>query len=794
MIKFSSSGLSKGHGSSTASQPYATQRLHRAPSQFANERVRCAAARTSVSDLSSALRSARSQAGANDELSVFMSSLQGAQLSDADFAEDGQTLNLLSLNSDGRDADAELPLTYDPEAISDYWSVRPTSVVSRMLQLMGISSQFLTGIAWDIATGQLKENEVKRAIQIRRIVTSLGPAYIKLGQALSIRPDLLSPAAMNELQKLCDKVPSFDNGTAMAVIEAELGRPWQDLYAELSPNPIAAASLGQVYRGRLHSGEEVAVKVQRPGVLETVTIDLFIIRRIGQFLKRFPDIPTDFVALLDEWAARFFEELDYVREGENATKFAEQMKADLPQVVVAKTYSDYTARRVLTVEWLEGEKLSQSTADDVGTLVNLGVICYLKQLLDTGFFHADPHPGNLIRTPDGRLAILDFGLMTQVDDDIKFGMIEAISHLIHRDYEAIVKDFVTLQFIPKDTDLRPILPVLANVFDQALEGGGAKNINFQELAADLAEITFEYPFRIPPYFALIIRAISVLEGIALVGNREFAIIDEAFPYLAQRLLTDDSPRLRESLRYMVYGRSNVLDVDRLIELLSALETFTVNSRSAGGDLQAAPAAVPALPALPRLPQLPLPLPPALPVPAALSPLFAPFAPTVLGGGLPGDSSFVADDGALIAGPNAPGQEPPATRAALQFMLSEDGTFFRSFLLDEIVSSIDAFSRSQLRALVERLDLVDVLLPLWLPGAKRSAVPLALDVSDEDRAQVESVARLISFLAGGSVRGLVQAGSVEVLPLLPRVAGQIMPEVALRLTSRVAARFIRYMYV
>jgi aarF domain-containing kinase len=130
------------------------------------------------------------------------------------------------------------------------------------------------------------------------------------------------------------------------------------------------------------------VQVQRPGVLETVTIDLFIIRAIGQWLRTFPSIPTDFVALLDEWAARFFEELDYVREGANATTFAAQMREDLPQIVVAKTYTKFTARRVLTVEWLEGEKLSQSKADDVGKLVNLGVICYLKQLLDTGFFHA----------------------------------------------------------------------------------------------------------------------------------------------------------------------------------------------------------------------------------------------------------------------------------------------------------------------------------------------------------------------------------------------------------------------
>lgn len=125
------------------------------------------------------------------------------------------------------------------------------------------------------------------------------------------------------------------------------------------------------------------------------------------------------------------------------------------------------------------------------------------------------------------------GLVTKLTDDQKYGMIEAIAHLIHRDYSAIVKDFVKLDFIPDGVNLEPILPVLAKVFDQALEGGGAKNINFQELASDLAQITFDYPFRIPPYFALIIRAIGVLEGIALVGNPDFAIVDEAYPYIAQ---------------------------------------------------------------------------------------------------------------------------------------------------------------------------------------------------------------------------------------------------------------------
>jgi aarF domain-containing kinase len=156
--------------------------------------------------LSSSMSTLRSQAAENDDLNIFMSSLRGSNLNEDDFAAVGQTMTLVNATSDGTEADAGLPLEYDPEAISDYWSIRPVSVVSRILQLASISANFLAGVAWDLATGNFKVNEVKRAIQIRNIVTSLGPAYIKLGQALSIRPDLLSPAAMNELQKLCDKV------------------------------------------------------------------------------------------------------------------------------------------------------------------------------------------------------------------------------------------------------------------------------------------------------------------------------------------------------------------------------------------------------------------------------------------------------------------------------------------------------------------------------------------------------------------------------------------------------------
>ncbi|KAG0474732.1 hypothetical protein HPP92_014418 [Vanilla planifolia] len=703
-----------------------------------------------LGNVSDEIKRVRAQLEEDEQLATLMRGLRGQNLTDSQFADENIQLRLVEVTA-AADSNDSLPLVYDPNIISSYWGKRPRAVATRIIQLLAVAGGFLSNLGLDLINKKIKENEVARAIVLREIVTSLGPAYIKLGQALSIRPDILSPAAMTELQKLCDKVPSFPDEMAMALIEEELGRPWHEIYSELTPSPIAAASLGQVYKGRLkENGELVAVKVQRPFVLETVTVDLYIIRKLGLFLRRFPEVSIDVVGLVDEWAARFFEELDYVNEGENGTRFSEMMREDLPQVVIPRTYHKYTSRKVLTTQWIDGEKLSQSTESDVGSLVNVGVICYLKQLLDTGFFHADPHPGNLIRTPDGKLAILDFGLVTRLTDDQKYGMIEAIAHLIHRDYDAIVKDFVKLGFIPEGVNLEPILPVLAKVFDQALEGGGAKNINFQELASDLAQITFDYPFKIPPYFALIIRAIGVLEGIALVGNPDFAIVDEAYPYLAQRLLTDESPRLRNALRYTIYGKSGVFDADRFIDVMQAFENFITAAKSGGGE--------------------------------------------GLNGNMAGLGMLQIQTSSLVPMIVSPQQQPIKTRAAFAFLLSEKGNFFREFILDEIVKAIDAVSREQLTRINSalgfgRIGLVFSMAPM------RPAALLPI-VTEEDKAILNNVEKVVKFLTAGTstvsanqdvnVAYIVQ----ELLPILPGIAAKVLPEVMSRLTSRILARLVR----
>lgn len=348
---------------------------------------------TRVRDASEIMKDMRSQITQNEDANLVMQALRGTNLNDDDAAMEGLEMRLVDIAPSENE---QIPTVYDPEALDKFFSKRPLSLATRVFQLVSVGGGFFLKTVLDTVLGRMnKELEVQRAAELRDLLTSLGPFYIKIGQALSIRPDILSPRAMVELQRLCDKVPSFDSKLAFATIEKELGRPVDEVFSEITPEPVAAASLGQVYKAVLRSnGDSVAVKVQRPGVLETVSLDLHLARQIGNIARNFPGFVDrlDPVALLDEFAFRFYQELDYKIECENGIKVAEDMKI-LPDIVIPKNYPEYTSRRVHVAEWIEGEKLSQSSAENVGALVNLGVIAYLTQLLETGRFHGDPHPG-----------------------------------------------------------------------------------------------------------------------------------------------------------------------------------------------------------------------------------------------------------------------------------------------------------------------------------------------------------------------------------------------------------------
>jgi predicted unusual protein kinase regulating ubiquinone biosynthesis (AarF/ABC1/UbiB family) len=473
-------------------------------------------------------------------------------------------------------------LRYDPVEIEAYYRRRPFEVLARLIKIISRFLWFVVGIRWDKFTNRDIQNRRRRAIQLRELLTNLGPAYIKVGQALSTRPDLVPSAYLEELALLQDQLPPFPNELAYQFIEEELGDRPDRIYAELTPQPVAAASLGQVYKGKLKTGETVAVKVQRPGLAGRIALDIYILRRLSQWTQNnLKQVRSDLVAIMDEFGSRIFEEMDYQHEGQNAERFAE-LYGHLQDVHVPRIYWDYSGRRVLTMEWVAGTKLTNMEAIkeqniDARHLINVGVQCSLRQLLEHGFFHADPHPGNLLATTDGKLAYIDFGMMSEVKPYQRYGLIEAVVHLVNRDFAGLARDYINLDFLTPDTDLTPIIPALGNVFNDAL-GASVAELNFKSITDQLSELMYEYPFRVPAYYALIIRSLVTLEGIAINVDPEFKVLSKAYPYVAKRLLTDDSPRLRASLRDLLFreGQFRWNRLENLLRNASSGQDFDLN--------------------------------------------------------------------------------------------------------------------------------------------------------------------------------------------------------------------------
>jgi predicted unusual protein kinase regulating ubiquinone biosynthesis (AarF/ABC1/UbiB family) len=462
---------------------------------------------------------------------------------------------------------------YDPEAIAAYYRWRPGRVVVRLCQVGVAMIRFLLALGWDHLTGQEERQRPRRAAQLRQLITRLGPTFIKVGQALSTRPDLVRRDYLEELTLLQDQLPPFPNELAFALIEQELGRPVGELYRELSPEPVAAASLGQVYRGRLPSGEEVAVKVQRPGLLPILTLDLYILRRLAHILQ--PWLPIhmkdDLSLIVDEFGEKLFEEIDYLNEACNAEKFADNFRND-PTVKVPKIYWALSSHRVLTLEWIHGYKLTDASAVQKAGIpmrqfVQIGVRAGLRQLLEFGFFHADPHPGNLFLTPDGRLAYIDFGMMDQLTQEAKEQLADALVHLVNKDYTELARDFVRLGFLPPDTDITPIVPMLEWVWQEAV-GTQIRDFRFKNATDSFSDLMYRYPFRVPAHFALIIRSLVTQEGIAMSLDPDFRIVDAAYPYVAQRLLMGETPEFRRRLLEVLF-KDNRFQWQRLESLLAA---------------------------------------------------------------------------------------------------------------------------------------------------------------------------------------------------------------------------------
>jgi len=469
---------------------------------------------------------------------------------------------------------------YQPAADLRWLLFRPWLLASRLATVLWQLGSL--GLVL-LVQGNSSDKAVQRRLaeRILHTLTALGPCFIKVGQALSTRPDLVRRDWLEQLTRLQDNLPAFPHDVALATIEAELGAPASQLFAEFPDYPMAAASLGQVYRARLADGHWVAVKVQRPGLERILRRDLVLIRLLATLTGPLLPLNLGFglTEIIDEFGRSLFEEIDYRREADNAERFA-ALFAGHPEVHVPAVERHLSGERVLTTSWIHGTKLQERQVLegqrlDPAALIRTCVVSGLRQLLEFGYFHADPHPGNLFALPGrtgamGHVGYVDFGMMDSITDADRLTLTSAVVHLINRDFRALAEDFVQLGFLHPSTDLEPIIPALEEVLGGAI-GENVGDFNFKAVTDRFSELMYDYPFRVPARFALIIRAVVSQEGLAMRLDPSFRILQVAYPYVARRLLAGDTAEMREKLLDVLFDQQGRLRIERLESLLAVVE-------------------------------------------------------------------------------------------------------------------------------------------------------------------------------------------------------------------------------
>jgi predicted unusual protein kinase regulating ubiquinone biosynthesis (AarF/ABC1/UbiB family) len=430
-------------------------------------------------------------------------------------------------------------------------------------------------------------NQEKQAVWLKEKLIDLGPTFIKIGQSLGTRADLLPLPFVKALGELQDNVPPFSNDIAFARIEKELGLKINEVYKEFDVTPVAAASLGQVYRARLFTGEEVAVKVQRPNLEASVKGDLGILKKVADFAERFPQLNenADWSGMLREFNETIHEEMDYSAEGKNAERFRENFK-NWENIQVPTIYWNATTSKVLTMEFIHGTKVTdlerlESHNISPAKVNRLLIKTYLKQLLEDGFFHADPHPGNLLVADDGRLAFFDFGMVGRITPQLQAKMIDAFFHVVSKDPAGIAQDLIDLDFMKPGTNPNVVRPVVEKMFEFHLNLK-LKDVNFKELTYDLADVMYDYPFRLPSNFTYIMRALMTLEGIGIITDPEFNFFETAKPYAKEFMLRREGADFRKMFVNKLMGRDTEdgkIDWDRTWKLAKMAVKTVLNSNT-----------------------------------------------------------------------------------------------------------------------------------------------------------------------------------------------------------------------
>ncbi|MEG3437132.1 AarF/ABC1/UbiB kinase family protein, partial [Pannus brasiliensis CCIBt3594] len=358
---------------------------------------------------------------------------------------------------------------------------------------------------------------------------------IKIGQSLSTRADLIPIEYIERLTHLQDRVPEFEGIEAIAVIETELGRSIDTLFESFEIAPLASASLGQVHRARLFSGEEVVVKVQRPNLERLLNLDFELLLRMSRWLNLIPGVRKyKLEELYQEFFELLFQEIDYIHEGKNADRFRENFK-NYPQVKVPLVYWQYTTRKVLTLEYAPGIKVDDresllANGVNVDGVIQLGICSYLKQLLQDGFFQSDPHPGNMAVSDRGELIFYDFGTMFEVKSVAKEQMIETFFAVLRKDTDTVINTLMYMGLIEPVKDMKPIRDIVQFLLDEFRD----KPIDvraFERISDRVYDMFKQQPFRLPAQMTFIIKSVTTLDGIARSLDPRYNLLAASQPFV-----------------------------------------------------------------------------------------------------------------------------------------------------------------------------------------------------------------------------------------------------------------------
>jgi predicted unusual protein kinase regulating ubiquinone biosynthesis (AarF/ABC1/UbiB family) len=463
------------------------------------------------------------------------------------------------------------------------WNRENYSRNRRFVDIWGFFLTLLFGLwldskPWSYRGGYTEEKRARRrknqAIWIRDTFLDLGPTFIKIGQLFSTRADLFPSEYVDELSKLQDRVPAFSYEQAETIIKQDLSKSVTELFSSFDPIPLAAASLGQVHKAQLHSGEEVVVKVQRPGLKQLFTIDLQILKGIARYFQNHPDWGRgrDWMGIYEECCRILWEEIDYLSEGRNADTFRRNFRA-YDWVRVPRVYWRYTSPRVLTLEYVPGIKISHYEALEAAGLdrkliANLGARAYLQQLLNDGFFHADPHPGNIAVDPEGALIFYDFGMMGRIKTNVREQLMETLFGIAEKNADRVVASLVELGALSPVDDMGPVRRSIQYMLDHFMDKP-FENQSVAQISDDLYEIAYDQPFRFPATFTFVMRAFSTLEGVGKGLDPEFNFMEVAKPFALQIMTNGNTPDgnsfLNELGRQAAQVSSTALSLPRRIE-------------------------------------------------------------------------------------------------------------------------------------------------------------------------------------------------------------------------------------